>query len=99
MAKSKRASAQIVSPVLKCRKGDLAIRLDENFEGQIVEIVEYIGRVDVETRAVLANAWQILHPTYDPDYHYFCEDKYLLPIRPGDLEETESDELSLEGRG
>lgn len=37
---SKRASAQIVSPVLKCRKGDLAIILEGRYTGCIVDVVE-----------------------------------------------------------
>lgn len=90
MSKSKGASARIVSPVLKCRKDDLAIRLDENFEGQIVEIDRYRGTIELPDGAVISDAWQVLHPAYDPDWNYYCEDKYLLPIRPSDLEETEN---------
>lgn len=95
MSKPNRASAQIVSQSTKerCRKGDLAIRLNGKRVGHIVEVVEYHATVELDSGEVLIDAWQVRHETDDPDTDYFKEDKYLLPIRPSDLEETEVDEL------
>ena len=96
VSRSKRASAQSVSPILKCGKGDLAIRLDSGCEGLIVEVGEYVGTVEgLNNPSVISDAWRIHHPSCEAGWRYFCEDKYLLPIRPGDLDETETDELGL----
>lgn len=95
---TKGASAPILSQSTKprCKKGDLAIRTDDEYEGQIVEVYEYHCTVDFpETGEVIFDAWKVLHPTYESGFSFFCEDKYLFPIRPGDLDETETDELSL----
>jgi hypothetical protein len=94
-AQSKRASAQNVSPSLKCRKGDIAIILEGPCVGFVVDVVEYYGVSEMTDGEVLTNAWHIKHHTDDPDWNYFKEDKCLLPIRPGDLDESETDELSL----
>lgn len=93
-AKSKRASAQTVSPVLRCRKGDLAILLEGRFTGYIVDVVEYYPTVELSDGEVLVNAWHIRHPSDEPGVQYFKLDKYLLPIRPGELAESETEELS-----
>ena len=68
---SKSAPAQTVSPVLKCRKGDLAIRLDKRFPGQIVEVAEYRPTVKWPSGFAMFDAWEVLHPTYEAGYSYF----------------------------
>jgi hypothetical protein len=85
------------APTPKCKKGDLAIRLDKRYSGQIVEVGEYHGTVDFPENGgqVIFYAWKVLHPSYERGYSYYCEDKYLFPIRPGDLDESETGELSL----
>jgi len=100
MSKSKSASAQNVSQNTKprCRKGDLAIVLVGLSAGQIVDVVEHYPEAIMQDGEVMFDVWHIKHQTDDPRVNYFREDKYLLPIRPGDLEETETDELILEGR-
>ena len=79
----------------KCRKGDLAILLFGPCAGYIVDVVEYYGTVAMDNGEVLVNAWHIRHSSDDVDTEYFREDKHLSPIRPGDLDENEIDELSL----
>lgn len=94
--RSGRRSADVTLPSsVRCRKGDLAIRLEGRGMGQIVEVVEYYGTVTIDSGEVLVNAWHVQHPSDDPDTDYFKEDKYLLPIRPGDLDKSETEELSL----
>ena len=92
----KGATAPALTP-LRCRKGDLAIRLDNEYSGQIVEVGEYHGTVDFPKFGgkEIFDAWKVLRPSYEAGFSYYCEDKYLVPIRPGDLDETEIDELSL----
>ena len=85
------ASAPVATPVLKCRKGDLAIVLIGPNAGLLVDVAKYCGTIEMSDGQVLINAWQVKHPSDDPDIDYFREDKYLLPIRPGDLEESELD--------
>ena len=91
MSKPKCASAQIVSPVLRCRKGDLAFVLAGPRAGYIVDVLEYHPRVVLSNGKVMVDAWHTRHPSYDPDVDFFNRDKNLLPIRPGDLEESETD--------
>jgi len=100
MSKSKSASAQNVSQNTKprCRKGDLAIVLVGLSAGQIVDVVKHYPEAKMQDGEVMFDVWHIKHQTDDPRVNYFREDKYLLPIRPGDLEETETDELTVEGR-
>ena len=92
-SKSQGASAPIVSLAVRCRKGDLAILLTGPFAGCIVDVIEYHGVIELSDGKVLVDAWLIRHETDEPDTDYFKEDKYLLPIRPGDLDETEADGL------
>jgi hypothetical protein len=93
MSKSKSASAQNVSSVVKCRAGDLAMYISGCRVGRIVEVIKYYGVV--ETRdGVLTNAWEVRHSDHDPSSFYFQEDAAMMPIRPGDLKETEeTDEI------
>ena len=90
---SKRASAQKVSPVLKCRKGDLALYIAGKRVGRIVEVVKFYPIVEMSNGEVMVDAWMVRHPDHAPDTEYFQRDKYMMPIRPGDLEDTEDDEL------
>lgn len=98
MSKSKRASAQSVSPSLKCRPGDLAIYIAGISAGRIVEVIKYVGAIALSDGSFMTQAWQVQHPDHHPNGTYYQEDRIMLPIRPGDLEEGETDELSLEGR-
>lgn len=94
MSKPQGASAQTVSPVLRGRKGDLAILLEGPRIGAIVKVLKYVGALTLSDGQVLVNAWQTHHSSNEPDCDYFKEDKYLLPIRPGELAESETEELS-----
>lgn len=79
----------------RCRVGDLAIRLDDSYSGQIVEVHEYEGSVYFpKTGETILDAWKVLHPSYEDGYSYYCEDKYLLPIRPDELTYIEREEMS-----
>lgn len=95
MSKSKRASAQNVPTVLRCREGDLAVLLAGSDVGKFVNVLEFQPFVGTVSHGYKYNVWHIHHPDFDPNFRHCIEDKYLLPIRPGDLDETETDELSL----
>lgn len=61
-------------------------------------VVEYAETVTMDDGEVLTRAWHIKHPSDEPNVLFYKEDKYLLPIRPGDLDETqEQDETLSEG--
>jgi hypothetical protein len=92
---SKRASAQSDSPVLKCKTGDIAILLAGKHVGYIVEILEFQPFVLTVSHGYKYDVWHINHPDFDQNFRHCMEDKYLLPIRPGDLDESETDEISL----
>ena len=95
-SKSVRSGRRSTDIPLRCRKGDLAILLSDGpSAGFIVDVVKYYGTVEMEDGEVLVNAWHIRHPSDEPGWQFFTEDQYLLPIRPGDLDETETEELSL----
>jgi hypothetical protein len=94
-ARSKRASARSVSPSLKCKPGDLALYISGCRAGRIVEVIKYRGTVETSDGYVLIDAWQVQHPDHEPDCAYFQEDRLMMPIRPGDLDESETDELGL----
>lgn len=96
-SRNKRSSPNSVSPVLKCKTGDLAILLKGNHVGYIVEVLEFQPFVETVRHGYKHNVWHIHHPDFDPNFRHCMEDEYLLPIRPGDLDETECDELSLMG--
>lgn len=93
----KGATARNVSPVLKCRKGDLAILLEGPYSGYIVDVVEYCGTRQMTDGEIVVNGWRIQHPSFPPPSitRSYARDKNLLPIRPGDLDESETDERSL----
>ena len=74
---------------MKCRKGDLAIVLQGPLVGAIVKVLRCAGTLTMSDGEVLVNAWQTHHSSNNPNWDYFKEDRYLLPIRPGDLKETE----------
>lgn len=80
---------------LRCRKGDLAILLTGSYAGIIVDVLEYHSSVTVSNAPPMVDAWHIRHPSDEPRTKYYFEDRYMLPIRPGDLDQTETDELSL----
>lgn len=98
MSKFQRASAQIVSPFLKCKKGDIAMILTGPYAGQVVDVVKYYSMIDMSSGVILIDAWEIRHPSDPRGTRYFKEDKYLLPIRSGDLDETEADGIGRKER-
>lgn len=81
----------------RCKKGDLAILLEGPYLGYIVDVVEFCGTKKMTDGTVVVNAWIIRHPSFPPTSISIshAHDKNLLPIRPGDLDETETDEISL----
>ena len=80
---------------LRCKKGDLAMYLTGWNVGKIVEVVKYYSVVEMDDGEVLIDAWCVRHPNHELDTTFFREDKTMLPIRPGDLDETETDERFL----
>ena len=95
-SKSKGASARNASTVLKCKTGDLAIVLgDCEYEGYVVTVGAYHGPAVMSDGGVMVNAWRVHHFFKGTINRIYMEDKYLMPIRPGDLDETETDELYL----
>ena len=85
--RSGRRSADIP---LRCKKGDLAMYITGRYVGKIVDVVEYYGTVAMDDGEVLINAWHVRHPNHEPGITFFREDKAMLPIRPGDLDETDA---------
>lgn len=65
--------------------------------GLIVDVVQYRSVMPMSNGELVFDAWRIRHPSDEPNVVYFKEDKYLLPIRPSDLQETETDERLSEG--
>lgn len=80
--------------MLRCRKGDMAIvlRNTKGIEGCLVDVKEYIGvHLSFITRTPI-EAWRVEHRGDT----YYVGDRFLLPIRPGDLDETEETSKELE---
>ncbi|SCX93593.1 hypothetical protein SAMN05216420_101382 [Nitrosospira sp. Nl5] len=89
---------------LRCKKGDMAIVLDPEHSayGWIVDVVYFhrlalLLNTSAEKWEVCRDVWVIEHANLSKKCG--CEDKYLLPIRPGDLNETEETEKKLEFSG
>lgn len=83
---------------LRCKKGDLAIVLVEDWAGYIVEVLDFAGTVKDQYGDTWEDAWLVSkrgeamiggRPVAIPD-------SWLLPIRPGDLKETEETEKEIE---
>ena len=77
---------------LRCKKGDLAMVIYGNRNlGAMVKVLE--------PSATYLNTWRIsvkderLNPV--TGCHWVAEDRNLLPIRPGDLKETEETEKEM----
>lgn len=86
---------------LRCRKGDIAIvlRSHTGHEGKIVEVKEFIGYAETRDGTVFNDLWAISigGVSHAPDgIPYGNSDRNLLPIRPGDLDETQEIEKELE---
>lgn len=88
---------------LRCKKGDLAIALRPAVAGLVVEVRDFIGGAISDCGRPLNNAWFV---TWRDDGGVaesgspFAEcDNELLPIRPGDLKETEEAEKEVESVG
>ena len=85
---------------LRCKKGDLAIVLRGKRAGYVVEVLDFIGRATgLESRKVYDDIWavKVSGKTHGRSGRRFGErDTDLLPIRPGDLQETEESEKEIE---
>lgn len=85
--------------ILRCREGDMAIVLDPLHQayGCLVDVKEFLGNITphcVKTGKDrrLINAWHIDHERLPITSIWVCQDRHLLPIRPGDLDEIEETE-------
>jgi hypothetical protein len=85
---------------LRCRKGDMAIVLDPRHTayGWIVTVLEIYPLARFRGRGLIQDIWEIEHENLSKDSSlpWGCEDKHLLPIRPGDLHETEESEKEIQ---
>jgi hypothetical protein len=91
---------------LRCRKGDMAIIIKGAYSGYVVDVLQFIGCISAtNSEGVLSavdDAWLIsvnsplkgVHALRRVTNKVAC-DKYLLPIRPGGLRETEESEREL----
>ena len=81
---------------LRCRKGDMAfvVKSFSGREGWMVDVVEYVG-TGMTSEGIFPNLWRTSHKN-DGLTSYFSDDSHLLPIRPGDLDESEETEKTLE---
>lgn len=90
--------------MLRCKKGDLAIVLKGSYSGHFVTVKEFIGtdtayRITTGAYEMFNNLWVIEAPTIpliSGMRRIVLSDEYLLPIRPGDLKETEETEKEVE---
>ena len=92
--------------MLRCKKGDLAIVIKGVYSGSIVDVLEYVGTKTGITHdgkiEVAQNCWRVSSPREQIGFHdvllgeFFAEDHHLLPIRPGDLKETDVAEKEVE---
>lgn len=85
---------------LRCKKGDLAFALRAPVAGRTVEIGDFIGSGISQHGVIHENAWAVtwrdkgsVGTTGRPFAERDCD---LLPIRPGDLKETEETEKEIE---
>jgi hypothetical protein len=87
---------------LRCKKGDMAIVLYSirGNEGKIVDVVRFVGEPNWPSDELDGmDYWAISHrgETHNPDgEQWIARDCDLMPIRPGDLQETEETEKDLE---
>ncbi|MEO6823709.1 MAG: hypothetical protein ABI167_03100 [Nitrosospira sp.] len=79
----------------RCKKDDLAIVITGPYVGYILRVVQYFPSATMEDGKVMLAAWEVIHPDGNTDHIWCMEDKRLLPIRPGDIDESAIDELSL----
>lgn len=86
--------------MLRCKKGDLAIVLTGDNAGRIVEVLDYVGLGSTD-KGVFRDLWLI---SWNGQLHnpitggrWLCQDWRLLPIRPGDLKETDEKEVESVG--
>jgi hypothetical protein len=79
----------------------MAIVLNSNHgnEGKLCDVDEFIGAAENERGQISLNVWNISFngQTHDPvsGDKWGCPDRFLLPIRPGDLQETDETEREL----
>lgn len=85
---------------LRCRKGDMAIVLKGAWSGKIVDVVEFVGVMPGNvTGQIYKDIWKIRYQGScysDSGAMRGFPDEYLLPIRPGDLDESEETERVME---
>lgn len=80
---------------LRCRKGDMAM-LTKTAQyycvGAIVNVLEFYGDYFDDWDGDHPNCWRIEYRSQT----YIQPDDWMIPIRPGDLDETEETEKKLE---
>ena len=79
---------------MRCKQGDMAydLGLNPRHFGRTCTVGEYRGPCRVIDGRELPNAWQITFSDDKPGEEWVEDDSRLLPIRPGELEETENKE-------
>lgn len=88
---------------LRCKKDDMAMILKGPYSGHFVTVKEFMGRtlvwrLSTQMYEMHDNLWDIEAPSIplDPGMRTHCmPDAWLLPIRPGDLQETEEKEKEI----
>lgn len=94
-SKSVRSGRRSTDTPLRCKKDDLAMYITGLNVGKIVEVCEYYPAIEMDDGKVLISAWRVRHPNHEAGTTFYREDKTMLPIRPGDLDESETDERYL----
>lgn len=84
---------------LRCRKGDMAMIVVGHRSGSVVDVLDFCGTRDT-CDGVFPDLWYIADRGQETNpengNHWVCPDSYLIPIRPGDLKETDETEKTLE---
>lgn len=88
---------------LRCRKDDIAIVLSGKYSGYFVTVGEFMGTVNVRCGdgkvRLLRDCWEVISeniPLVPGTTKTVFSDASLLPIPPGDLDESEENEKTLE---
>jgi hypothetical protein len=87
---------------LRCRKGDMAWDLHggTKYYGRVCDVGEFLGDIKLEDGTIGKDVWRV---SYSGETHNLAtglpwveQDKFLLPIRPGDLDESTETDKTLE---
>jgi hypothetical protein len=84
---------------LRCKAGDIAITVAGPRVGRVVEVIRFLGKANSPIENPGEDYWGIEYrgsPFADTGEWWIARDSYMLPIRPGDLDETEETQKELE---